>query len=316
MEKIKVGLIGLYNKEKQMKIFKSFSDDPRVEVTSLSSLKEEDKEIASKFKLKYYSDFSQMLQKEKLDAISISLPSNELIRAVISCINSNVNILFDEIPINIEKAREIAEIIKRKKIIFLPASNLFFNQSIQYMIQQVFDNTLGLPISLFARSFYRSRPLNWNKNKEKIFEWLFISLTPLINISRKTMSSEINKAEAFITSEYTYSVLNLNFLNNTMACITIGWNECPTYPLAQETLLDVIGTDGVILIDTSRASIRVYSEKNKEMKSIIWDIEEIQIIVKHFIELLEGYEEKQLLTIEDEIASLKIIEEAYKNILK
>lgn len=312
MKKVKVGLIGLYNKEKQMEIFKYFSDNPEVEVTSLLSLRKEDEEIASKLNLKYYSDFFQMLQKEELNAVSISLPSNELAEIITSCINSNINILFDEIPINIVKANEIAKMAERKKVILLPASNLFFNQSIQYMIQQVFDNALGLPVSLFARSFYRSKPSNWNKNKEKIFEWIFVSLAPLINVSRRIMSSEISKAEAFITSDYTYNVLNLGFLNNTMACIVTGWNRCSTYPINQEVLLDVIGTDGVMLIDTSRASIRVYSEKNKEAKSILWDIEETQAMVEHFIALLKGHEKKQLLTIEDEIACLKILEETYK----
>ncbi len=315
MEKIRIGLIGFFNKEKQIKILKYFSNDPRVEVTSLVSSKRDYEEIASEFKLKYYSDLFQMLQREKLDAVSISLPSNELTKAIASCIDLDINVLFDEMPISIEKAKEISEKAKRKKIIILPASNLFFNQSIQYMIQQVFNNALGLPISLFARSFYRSKPLNWNKSKEKIFEWLFTSLSPLINIARRIMSSEISKAEAFITSDYAYNVLNLDFLNNTMACIMTGWNECSTYPLNQETLLDIVGTDGVILIDTGRASIRLYSEKNKEAKSLIWDKEEIQAITEHFIALLKK-EEKQFLTIEDEIICLKIIEDAYKAYLK
>lgn len=104
---IKVGVIGVGSMgQNHARIYSGLD---YVELVCISDANQEQGEkIAKRFKTKYYQDYKEMLSNEKLDLVSIVVPSNLHKEVAIEVLNRKINTLLEKpIALNEEEAKEI-----------------------------------------------------------------------------------------------------------------------------------------------------------------------------------------------------------------
>jgi len=295
MNKLKVCLIGF--EEGQMEACSAFLKDPRIEISSGAAFSVRDREELEKIGIKYYYDLEEMLRTEKPDLVSVFLKTGEKTKIMPKLVEFKVSILYNEpIADKLEEAEKISQLVRQQGVLCVPASDVFFNPSVAFLREQIFENALGLPVSAFCRRFIR-------RGKRYNLAALYM---PFIHLTRLLMNSEVKYVYSSITLDEDFGVMNLGLKNDTTATIAVGFNEVSTYPV-DEVTIDVIGTDGVVQIRPNLASIRIYS--NKGVSWNYWDKIGIDSLIEHFINLVLGMEQK-IIDINDELVAIKVIDAA------
>ena len=95
MEKVKVGIVGCGYIGRTHAM--AFSYTPRVEIVAAADKNEERaKELAAKYKAKPYGDYTDMIDSEKLDAVSIALPSRLHAEATVYALKHGLHVLCEK----------------------------------------------------------------------------------------------------------------------------------------------------------------------------------------------------------------------------
>jgi len=298
MNKLKVCLIGF--EEGQMEVYSALAKDPRIEISSGAVFSVKDREECEKIGIRYYYDLEEMLRIEKPDFVSVFLKTDEKTKIMQKIAEFKVSILYNEpIADELEEAEKVSQLVRQHGVLCVPASDVFFNPSIVFLREQIFENALGLPVSAFCRRFIR-------RGKRGNLATLYM---PFIHLTRLLMNSEIKYVYSSTTPDESFGVMNLGLKNDTTATIAVGFNEVSAYPI-DEVTIDVIGTDGAVLIRPNHASIRIYS--NRGVSWDYWDKSGIDSLIEHFINLVLGMEQK-IIDINDELVAIKVIDAARRS---
>ena len=117
MEKVKVGLIGC-GMIVQTHHLENLEGNPDVEIVAACDIKKEAAEnIEKRCKCSTYQDYHRMIDKEKLDAVIISIPPFAHTDEVQVAAERGVNIFIEKpIALTLEKAREMVEVTRKYQI--------------------------------------------------------------------------------------------------------------------------------------------------------------------------------------------------------
>ncbi len=149
---LKLGFLGLRPSRFGIRGFAVPNEDdelkpiPGVEFTASADINEESCEKAKKllgFK-RTYTDYKEMLEKEELDAVVITLPTSFHKQATLDCLAANVHVLCDKPPANdYEEMLEIAAAVERsdKQYMFIRQSR--FGAVAQATRQAILEGKLG-----------------------------------------------------------------------------------------------------------------------------------------------------------------------------
>lgn len=115
------------------------------------------KEIASKYKCKYYSDYRELLKSEKLELITIAVPSKLHKKVALDCIAKGLHILIEKpIAMNVKDAKEVVAKARQKGVKFTVGHIERFNPSVLKLKEMVEKGKLGQITSI---STYRIGPM-------------------------------------------------------------------------------------------------------------------------------------------------------------
>jgi len=110
------------------------------------------KEIARRFNCRPYTDYKKMLAAEKIDAISIAVPTTYHKKIALDCIELGKHILVEKpISNNLEDAREIVEAAKKKNVKIAVGHTERFNPAVQKLKEMIKSKELGKIITIVAR---------------------------------------------------------------------------------------------------------------------------------------------------------------------
>lgn len=143
MRKCRIGIIGLGNMGmNHLRVYMNF---PGLEITGLcdtsETIRNNVKKICSSAVI--YSDYKIMLKSEKLDGVSIVVPTKYHKDVAIEAINAGVNILLEKpIAQTYQEALEISEQVKKKGIKCLIGHIERFNPAVEVMKSKL-DKYLG-----------------------------------------------------------------------------------------------------------------------------------------------------------------------------
>lgn len=117
-----------------------------------------------KFKLlkdvKKYTDYKEMITKEKLDLIAICTESGKHGRIALDCIEAGCHLIIEKpIALSLEEADEIINRSKIKNIKVCACHQNRFNKSIQ-KIREAIEN------KRFGKLFYGTAQIRWNRGQE------------------------------------------------------------------------------------------------------------------------------------------------------
>jgi len=109
-------------------------------------------EIAAQFSCRYYKDFNEMLRKEKIDVVSIVVPTKLHKSVTVACLNAKKHVLVEKpIADNVADAREMIETARKNNVKLAVGHIERFNPAVQKLKELVDEGKLGEITSLMAK---------------------------------------------------------------------------------------------------------------------------------------------------------------------
>lgn len=130
-----------------------YAHHPNSELVAISDIdKENGKKIAKSFDVNFYKDYKQMLDREKIDALSVCVPTNHHREVSIDVMNKNVHVLLEKpIAENVEDSQQIIKSAKKANVKLLIGHIERFNPAVNELKRLVTKNKLGNICSIIAR---------------------------------------------------------------------------------------------------------------------------------------------------------------------
>ena len=149
--KIKCAVIGAGKMGKNhLRVYSELSEVNLVAIADINQTA--GKELSADYKTKYYSDYEEMIDKEKPDAVSICVPTAFHHVVGKKCIAKGVNILLEKpIAIDLKEAKELIELAKLKKITFMVGHIERYNPAVTKLKSIIKSGKLGKITSIIAR---------------------------------------------------------------------------------------------------------------------------------------------------------------------
>ncbi len=147
----RVAVIGLGNMGKHHA--RNYTRLENVELVAVCDLNQElANNTAKKFNCKAYYDYEAMLRNEKIDAVSIVVPTFLHKKVALACIEYNLDLLIEKpIAANLEDAQVIIEAAKEKNVVLQVGHIERFNPAVQKLKQIIDAGKLGEVNSIIAR---------------------------------------------------------------------------------------------------------------------------------------------------------------------
>jgi UDP-N-acetylglucosamine 3-dehydrogenase len=109
-------------------------------------------EMASRLKCKFYKDYHEMLQNEKLNAVSIAVPNFLHKEVALACINKGVAVLIEKpIANTLEDAKEIISAAKKADVKVAVGHIERFNPAVLKLREMLKADWLGKVVSIVVR---------------------------------------------------------------------------------------------------------------------------------------------------------------------
>ncbi len=131
-----------------------YSNIPNVKLVAVCDTKESSgKKLASFHKIKYYLDYKEMLTKEKIGAISITVPTAHHKEVALFCINWGVPAVLVEKPLasSVREAKLIAGAAQKKEVILTVGHIERFNPAILKLKYYIKKGLLGKIVSIVVK---------------------------------------------------------------------------------------------------------------------------------------------------------------------
>lgn len=298
-KKLKTAVIGVGSMgANHVRIYSEISN-----LVAIADLNEEiGRQIGQKFNVVYYQNYQDMLSQEKIDAISVVVPTKYHEPVAINCLKKGIPTLIEK-PLagNIEEAEEIIKLAKKQKVTLMVGHIERFNPAVTKAKKLIEQGLLGQIINLLAIRVGISPPKISNSDVSldlaihdiDIFNYLLNELP----ISKKVIKNKIFKNNIADLS----SIL-LEY-KSAIGYIQSNW----VTPIKMRGLY-ITGTLGYLEIDYMKQTI-VFYKSNNHINNNVFDFS--QFVLKDGTKEIIPLTKKEPLKIE-----LKyFLETANKNVL-
>ncbi len=151
MKKLKIGVIGAgFMGSNHARVY---SEIPDCKIVAISDIDEKKaKAMGQKYNCSYYKDYKEMLDKEEIEAASVTVPTKIHKEVSSYVMDKNIHVLLEK-PIagNIEDAQEIIKKAKEKNVKLLIGHIERFNPVVIKMKELIDKGKLGKIITIIAR---------------------------------------------------------------------------------------------------------------------------------------------------------------------
>ncbi len=156
--KLNAGVIGVGNMGRHHA--RNYAEIPSTNLVAVADVNGKiAKEVADRYKCKSYHDYKEMLLKEKLDMISIAVPTKIHKKIALDCIAKGLNILIEK-PIagTVEDAKKIVQTAKQKGIKFTVGHIERFNPAVLKLKEMIEKGKIGELVSIVTFRFGPTPP--------------------------------------------------------------------------------------------------------------------------------------------------------------
>jgi UDP-N-acetylglucosamine 3-dehydrogenase len=123
---------------------RNYSEMVGVKLVAIADPSDAAKELAKKYKAKYYADYREMLKLEQLDGVSIAVPTKFHRDVAAFAMEQGINVLLEKpIAASLDEADELIALAKRKKLIFTIGHIERYNPVVLKMRNLVSSGRLG-----------------------------------------------------------------------------------------------------------------------------------------------------------------------------
>ncbi|MDP3765821.1 MAG: Gfo/Idh/MocA family oxidoreductase, partial [Nanoarchaeota archaeon] len=143
MAKLNVAVIGAGSMGKNhARVYSGLDNVNLVSVCDYN--KETAKEIVKLYKINCYKNYKEMLKKEKIDAVSICVPTKLHKQVALDAIKSKINVLVEKpIAATTAEAKEIINAAAKNKVKLMVGHIEIFNPVVQELKKRIEKNELG-----------------------------------------------------------------------------------------------------------------------------------------------------------------------------
>ncbi len=223
------------------------------ELVAVSDVNEESgRQIASQFKCKYYKNYLEMLDSEKLDAVSVVVPTPMHKQVAMAVIQRKINLLIEKpIATNIPDGLEIVKAARTAKVKLMVGHVERFNPAIIKLRELLDSGTLGEISSVIARRVGVAGGAIGNY--ENLLVDLAIHDVDIINyILQKTPDKKFCLKGKAINNREDYADILLSY-GHTNAFIQVNWIT----PIKIRTL-HITGSKGYAELDYVNQDLKLY----------------------------------------------------------
>jgi UDP-N-acetylglucosamine 3-dehydrogenase len=245
---MKVGVIGIGSMgSNHARIYSEMSV-----LAAVSDVNEEaGKKISEKYKCSFYNDYKEMLENEKLDAVSIVVPTSLHKQVALDVIKHKIPFLLEKpIADTVENAREIIEKAKENNVKFMVGHIERFNPAL-IKLKELLDNLeLGEINSLITRRVGAIPPKV--KDTNVVIDLAVHDIDIYNYLLNKKPTEFFGSLGKSISEKGDYADLMLKY-NNTNAFIQVNWIT----PI-KIRLLNVTGSRGYAELNYITQELDVY----------------------------------------------------------
>lgn len=152
-EPLRIAVLGAgYMGQNHVKILSSLPEVNLVAVCDLD--KQKTKKLAKQYKIKEYSSYPTLLKKERLDAVSICLPTTLHYKAAIKCVSSKAAIFLEKpICATALQAKKLNILVRENNIPLMVGQIERFNPVVNEIKRRISSGELGNVIKIHAQRF-------------------------------------------------------------------------------------------------------------------------------------------------------------------
>jgi len=257
--KLKVAVIGTGNMG--INHVRTYASIKEVDFVAVSDLNQElGEKVAQDFNVKYYGDYEELLRHEKVDIVSICVPTKYHYQVAKNAMKYKVNILLEKpITMDVDEAKDLLAIAKQMSVKLLVGHIERFNPAVQKVKELIDAGELGDIIAIIARRVGGFPPQISDAN---IAVDLSIHDIDIVNYLLKDLPKEVsvNKQRNHITKREDSVEFFLKY-KKASAYLQANW----VTPVKIRKL-NVTGKEGYLEMDYIDQSIEFYKSNYKKFK--------------------------------------------------
>lgn len=259
--KLRCAVIGAGNMGKNH--VRTYSEIPSIELVAVADLNERiGNEIAKTHNIKYYKDYLEMLKKEKIDVISICVPTALHLEVALKCIDKGINVLLEKpIAMNVVDGKKIIQHAKNKKVKLLVGHIERFNPAVISVKQMIKKGDLGKVIAVMARRVGGFPPQIKDAN---IAVDLAIHDIDIVNYLLESLPIEINSNKGRNHIEKREDSVEF-FLKYKKASAYLQANWVTPVKIRK---LNITGTEGYLEMDYINQKIEFFKSNYQKFKEV------------------------------------------------
>jgi len=281
------------------------------------------KELAEKFNCKFYKDYNKMFEKEKIDIVSVCVPTFLHSKIAKDVINQGINTLIEKpITKNVEEGEEIIKLAKEKGVKLTVGHIERFNPAVQKLKKIIDEGKLGTITSVLARRVGVFPPQIKDAN---VVIDLAVHDIDIINYLLGKGPDKVYSGlgKALIEKRHDYANIFLKY-NGTNAFIEVNWIT----PIKIRQL-SVTGTKGYAELNYMTQELVFYESFYDKIYDDFGDFiisfgepkiteikikkeEPLKLELKHFIDCVENNKDP-VVSGEQALEALRISEKALKD---
>ena len=222
MNKVNVAVIGTGSMGKNHA--RVYSEIGNVDLVAVCDSNEETaKEIANKYNINYYRDYKEMLKKEKIDAVSVCVPTKLHKQVAMEIMKNKINVLVEKpIATTIEEAKEMIGEAEKNNVKLMIGHIERFNPVVIELKKRIENNELGniLKVHCERLSLFPQRIIDVGVVVDLAIHEIDI-LRYLINSKIKRVYAET--AQRFHSSHEDLLIGTIRFNNGVLGVINTNW---------------------------------------------------------------------------------------------
>ena len=264
-----------------------------------------------------YSDCRSMLEKEKLDGVSICTPPSSHQQIAIEAVKRGVNVLCEKpLAPTVNGAVSMVEAAKNNKVLLMTAFKFRFFKQVQEAKRLIEEGKIG-KILMFRNMFggFVDMEERWFSKKSVAGGGVLldngvhaVDLCRFLLGEVKNVSARINTFVQRIEVEDSARIL-MEMEDGAMASVDLSWS----IPVPSEFCAEVYGTEGSIMLGGESGYHLRNGEGWIEIETDKTQLPAFSREVNHFVKCIRR-EEKPIVSGLDGLKAMEVIEAAYKSV--
>lgn len=316
MKHIKVGIISFEHMH-AMSYTSALLKIPGMELAGIADSDiSRGKEMASRFGTTFYSDYKELLATD-INGVIICTCNKLHASVTVDAAKAGKHILVEKpFAISYEGAEMMLDACRENNVRVMTAFPLRFNQAVINAKKSVENGDIGRILCVTGIN-HGKMPSGWFVDKELAGGGAVMDHTVHIaDLMRWFTGSEAKTVYAesgpLIHNDDIddCGILSIEFENGVFGTIDTSWAHHKSYTIWPEVCMEIIGTDGVIVLDAFKQVQRVYTEK--EIYDDEWGSDGDEGLVREFAEVLKT-DRNPIVTGIDGSRAMEIALAAYKS---